>query len=289
MNCSGCFDDAYDSLENEKGTAELGKAYINNLAKVLGDENVPITSATGAKNVSTEPNKFMANKATKASAAGIVNISAELKARTKRQMYMKKLVEKGQSKIPKASKISERVGAVAEASSFGHANHRSHHPQHTACRACRTSVGWCVCWAAGGLSSIYSLGCVLADINQILSNPAKATRANIAGIAHIMSRMDWYCALTGHLLDNENAGESLNLVLQQLEQKVFTLHKAILLYQIESVCSYYSHQGLVFVGNLANLGNFLWVSLVFNELRHMRGFLRGSKHQGLSSGVAKFV
>jgi hypothetical protein len=35
--------------------------------------------------------------------------------------------------------------------------------------------------------------------------------------------------------------------------------------------------------------NFLWVSLVFNELRHMRGFLRGSKHQGLSSGVVKFV
>jgi hypothetical protein len=83
--------------------------------------------------------------------------------------------------------------------------------------------------------------------------PAKATRANIAGIAHIMSRMDWYCALTGHLLDRENVGESLNLALQQLEQKVFTLHKAILLYQIESVCSYYNPQGLVFVGNLANL------------------------------------
>jgi hypothetical protein len=46
--------------------------------------------------------------------AEAIDISAELKDRTKRQVYMKKLVEKGKAKVAKASKISERVGAVAE-------------------------------------------------------------------------------------------------------------------------------------------------------------------------------
>jgi hypothetical protein len=73
------------------------------------------------------------------------------------------------------------------------------------------------------------------------------------GITHVVTRMDWYCALIGHLLDRDHADKSLESVLRRLEQRVIALYKAILLYQIKSVCSYYKHQGLVFFRGLANL------------------------------------
>src|SRR6266566_165236 len=67
--------------------------------------------------------------------------------------------------------------------------------------------------------------------------------------------MDWYCALTEHLLNKdsiETGHESDEAVLRQLKDKVVALYKALLLYQMKSVCSYYKHQGLVFLRDLAN-------------------------------------
>jgi hypothetical protein len=97
---------------------------------------------------------------------------------------------------------------------------------------------------------------VSTDIHQILLNPAKATKSNLAGITHVVSRMDWYCALTEHLLNKDNIvirNESFESILQQLENTVVALYKALLLYQMKSVCSYYRNQGLVFLRSLANL------------------------------------
>ena len=94
------------------------------------------------------------------------------------------------------------------------------------------------------------------DIHQILLNPAKATKSNLTGITHVVSRMDWYCALTEHLLNKDNiviGNESFESILQQLESTVVALYKALLLYQMKSVCSYYRNQGLVFLRGLANL------------------------------------
>lgn len=67
--------------------------------------------------------------------------------------------------------------------------------------------------------------------------------------------MDWYYALTEHLLDkdkfiNRNTFEYMRVV---LENKVVVLYKAILLYQIMSICSYYRNQGLVFLRGLVDL------------------------------------
>jgi N-terminal domain of NWD NACHT-NTPase len=97
--------------------------------------------------------------------------------------------------------------------------------------------------------------CQLISI-QILLNPAKAIRSNLAGITHVVSRMDWYCSLTELLLNKDNivaGSESLEAVLQQLEKTVVALYKALLLYQMKSVCSYYRNQGLVILCSLANL------------------------------------
>jgi hypothetical protein len=68
--------------------------------------------------------------------------------------------------------------------------------------------------------------------------------------------MDWYCAMTEHLLNKENIkirNESFESVIQRLEKAVVTLYKALLLYQMKSACSYYRNQALDFLRSLANL------------------------------------
>ncbi|KAK4206474.1 hypothetical protein QBC37DRAFT_381060 [Rhypophila decipiens] len=89
----------------------------------------------------------------------------------------------------------------------------------------------------------------------ILRNPAQATKSNLAGIAHVISRMDWYCALTEHLLNKDNitGGKNFQAVLHQLEQRVIELYEALLSYQMKSVCSYYRNQGLVFLRGMLKL------------------------------------
>jgi N-terminal domain of NWD NACHT-NTPase/NACHT domain len=106
---------------------------------------------------------------------------------------------------------------------------------------------------------------VLIDIPQILSNPAKARKSNLEGMTYVISRMDWYCVLTDHLLNNVNEdniangeniinrGRSPQSVRKQLEQRIIELYKAILLYQMKSVCSYYWNQYKEFFLNLVDL------------------------------------
>ena len=75
---------AYDSLETDN--AELVMSYVKTLETVLG------------ANPGVAPD---------------TNISAELHNPAKRQMHMRRLVEEGQAKISRASKITNGVGDVA--------------------------------------------------------------------------------------------------------------------------------------------------------------------------------
>ncbi|KAK4075235.1 hypothetical protein Purlil1_12725 [Purpureocillium lilacinum] len=151
-----------------------------------------------------------------------------------RQRVMKKFVKAGQAKIATSSRLTKGVGNVAEFI------HKIKPIVDTAIgnlpQAALPWVGVCV-----GL--------------QILLNPAKATNSNLAGITHVVSRMEWYCALTVHLLDDSvKIGDETHMaVLRQLEENVLALYKALLLYQMKSVCCYYRHQGYVFLRALANL------------------------------------
>lgn len=70
--------------------------------------------------------------------------------------------------------------------------------------------------------------------------------------------MDWYCHLTKHLLSQENIDigtQSYEDVVTGLEERVVTLYKAILLFQMKSVCFYYKSQGVIFLRNTIMLDN----------------------------------
>lgn len=83
----------------------------------------------------------------------------------------------------------------------------------------------------------------------MLLNPALVKQANLAGMSHVIARMDWYCALSEHLLDRDNIarGNEFQAVLDQLEGSVIKLYKALLSYQMKSICSYYRNQFIVFL------------------------------------------
>lgn len=76
---------AYDSVERDD--ADLVESYVKTLGTVLGAD-VSVTPST--------------------------DIPAELHDPRKRQMHMKKLVEEGQAKISRASKVTTRLGEVAD-------------------------------------------------------------------------------------------------------------------------------------------------------------------------------
>jgi hypothetical protein len=103
----------------------------------------------------------------------------------------------------------------------------------------------------------------------MLQKPAQATKSNLVGIARVISRMDWYCALTDHLLNKDNvaAGQDFQTVLCQLEKRIVGLYKALLQYQMKSVCSYYRNQGLVFLRNMLGLFRVALLSSSKNKLR----------------------
>ena len=92
----------------------------------------------------------------------------------------------------------------------------------------------------------------------MLSNPGKATKSRLAGIAHVVAKMEWYCALSVDLLKKDNVATtkkslSLQEVVELLKPSLLKLYKALLLYQMKSVCSFYKHQGLVFMEDLTTL------------------------------------
>ncbi|KAJ5664302.1 hypothetical protein N7507_005033 [Penicillium longicatenatum] len=92
---------------------------------------------------------------------------------------------------------------------------------------------------------------------QFLTNPAQATESNRDGIAYVSTRMEWYCSLSEHLLSrkfiNEEELDSFDKVVDKLEDRVVALYKALLSFQMKSVCTYYQNQGWTFLKGLLNL------------------------------------
>jgi hypothetical protein len=95
-----------------------------------------------------------------------------------------------------------------------------------------------------------------ADNVRILANPIAVTEANLKGISHIAQRMTWYWELAGDVFKKSIDRDSdLPGMKRQLQTRLVDLYKALLSYQMRSICSYYRHRGLVFLRDLVNLDN----------------------------------
>lgn len=89
----------------------------------------------------------------------------------------------------------------------------------------------------------------------MIQNPIAATQANRDGIEYVIKRMDWYWNLSSVVLKespNDNDG-GLGSIRRELETQIVDLYKALLLYEIESVCLYYRNRGLVLLRDIAKL------------------------------------
>ncbi|KAK4119289.1 hypothetical protein N657DRAFT_627137 [Parathielavia appendiculata] len=159
------------------------------------------------------------------------DLSAEIKDPIQRQVHMSELLGKGQANISTPSKITKGVGDVAQFI-------LSAKPIIDA--AIQNIPQAALPWAGV---------CV-----ALQANPPESCerRSNLAGIIHVVSGIDWYCALSEHLLKKDHVDESLEWIPPLLQARVIALYKALLLYQIKSVCSYYRHQGVVFLRALVN-------------------------------------
>lgn len=88
----------------------------------------------------------------------------------------------------------------------------------------------------------------------LFSNSTSATKANREGIEYVIRRMEWYWELPEIILtENTNAYSHLSKLKGGLEAQLIDLYKMLLLYQIKSVCSYYTNRGLVFLRDIAKL------------------------------------
>ncbi|PIG80477.1 hypothetical protein AARAC_001624 [Aspergillus arachidicola] len=161
--------------------------------------------------------------------------SFDMDTAEQRQASMKRALKAGQARVAKSVKATSTVGGVV-----GFVNKFkgvidvavSSNPQ-----AALPWAGVCV-----GL--------------QFLLNPAQASKDQRDGLSYVISRMNWYCSLTDHILNEEKVqpgDRSYQSVLDELEGRVVVLYKALLKFQMKSACSYNKNQAKVFLKNMINL------------------------------------
>ena len=79
------------------------------------------------------------------------------------------------------------------------------------------------------------------------------------GIVYVISRMDWYWKLSSLLLTENRVDAGSSVALRnELEKRIVDLYKALLSYQVKSVCSYYRKQYLVFFHDMVMLDDMGW-------------------------------
>lgn len=66
--------------------------------------------------------------------------------------------------------------------------------------------------------------------------------------------MNWYCELAGLLFSNRDGTASAGIQ-RELQIKLIDLYKKVLSFEIKSICSYYRHRALIFLGDLIKLGD----------------------------------
>ncbi|TRX94301.1 hypothetical protein FHL15_004768 [Xylaria flabelliformis] len=170
--------------------------------------------STQASNTSTPENNF-----------------AKLETPADRQEHMRKLVEEGQKRFATTSKITGGLQNV-----IGYIE----------------KIKGVIDVAIGNIPQAALPWAGVSIGLQILSNPGKAAKSNLQGIVYVISRMDWYCALSECLLDDDQLFKSFEPILKELNEAITILYKALLLYQIKSACYYHQHRSFAVLRGLVS-------------------------------------
>ncbi|KAJ4854400.1 NACHT domain-containing protein [Trichoderma breve] len=90
----------------------------------------------------------------------------------------------------------------------------------------------------------------------VLESAVKETASNRDGIEYVITRIRWYGNVSNVLIDESTLdGAALSGMKSELEKRLVELYKALLLYQMKSVCSYHRNRGYGFLRDLIKLDN----------------------------------
>lgn len=93
----------------------------------------------------------------------------------------------------------------------------------------------------------------LTDI-EMLSNPGLTTETNRVGLDYVLQKMNFYWDLSSHILKDRGInGDTYAGLRLALKSQIVDLYKALLTYQMMSVCSYYRSPTLSFLRNMIQL------------------------------------
>ena len=208
------WDKAYDGLKADD--LELVTAYEKVLSRELKDD-APNSAAPGSVTSESQANQIEQTKP------------------DIRRLQMHKLAQVGLKKTEKEAKTKQIIGdalqvVLSARNIVSSAMEAS--PQ--------ASLAWTgVCFAL-----------------QILVNPVDESKANRQGIVYVMSRMKWYWHLSELLLKENIANvdeQSFTKLQSELQNRIIDLYKAVLSYQMKSVCSYYRNRRLALFRDIIKL------------------------------------
>lgn len=229
------WEEAYDTLKEDE--ASLVDAYEHLLSTNLNSMNSNSDQGSGHNaNTLTTENHIEQNDTEKRRAQMALIIQVGLQ-RIEKEISVKKsidevtsAIEPVNSFIEKAAKVSPEVRIVWVWTSFAQ------------------QVG----------HTFFTTRSMANSSPQILANPVRETLSNHKGIAYVLSRMDWYCALSDLLFNNDNSHHDPAANLRdQLKKSILKLYKELLSFQMKSVRYYYRNRKLAFLRDMMKLDD--WV------------------------------
>ncbi|KAL7926646.1 WD40-repeat-containing domain protein [Trichoderma austrokoningii] len=145
---------------------------------------------------------------------------------------MRRLTNEGLNKTAREAKIKEIVGTATE---FIH--------------SLRDIISSAI-QAAPQAALAWTGVCVALEL---LQNPIAATEDNRNGLEYVIKRMDWYWKLSSDVFKENANNNGIANVQHGLGTRLIDLYKALLSYEMKSVCLYYRNRGLVLLRDIAKL------------------------------------
>jgi WD40 repeat protein len=208
-----------------------------------------------------------------ASAIGVEGYHENAIETASRQDQLKKLLEDGQARTEKMSKIKGKIKGVVEPFDKLRAIISLAVNTEPAAATAWTGITAVLDVSAPLIPSSYTLISSLkqpANQSKILASPLSEPGANREGIKYILERAEWYWQLSSLLFD-PNIDKSLQGLQSSLRGSIVRLYQKLLLYQMKSVCLYGRCEAAVIVRDLFKLDDWkAQITAIENEAERVR-------------------